>query len=105
MSTKTDKDALKATVLFQVLHYCVRPWPWILVGLAAIVLYPELASDEKRLGFVYAIRDFLPTGAKGLMAAAFLGAYMSTISTQINWGAGLLINDVLLVKEKSKQIS
>ena len=102
MSTKTDKDALKATVLFQVLHYCVRPWPWILVGLAAIVLYPELASDEKRLGFVYAIRDFLPTGAKGLMAAAFLGAYMSTISTQINWGAGLLINDVLLVKEKKQ---
>lgn len=95
MSTKTDEDALNATVLFQVLHYCVRPWPWILVGLSAVILYPELADDEKRLGFVYTIRDFLPAGVKGLMAAAFLGAYMSTISTQLNWGAGLIINDVL----------
>jgi Na+/proline symporter len=100
MSTKTDNDALKATILFQVMHYCVRPWPWILVGLAAIILYPELAADEKRLGFVYTIRDFLPTGAKGLLAAAFLGAYMSTISTQINWGAGMIANDVLLVQKK-----
>ncbi len=103
MSTKTDKDALKATVLFQVLHYCVRPWPWILVGLAAIILYPELADNEKRLGFVYTIRDFLPTGAKGLLAAAFLGAYMSTISTQINWGAGMIANDVLMVKDKDSK--
>ena len=102
MSTKTDKDALKATVLFQIMHYCIRPWPWILVGLAAIILYPDIAADEKRLGFVYAIRDFLPTGAKGLLAAAFLGAYMSTISTQINWGAGMIANDVLLVKVKGK---
>ncbi len=103
MSTRTDKDALKATVLFQVMHYCVRPWPWILVGLAAIILYPEIAADEKRLGFVYTIRDFLPTGAKGLLAAAFLGAYMSTISTQINWGAGMIANDVLDVKESSEK--
>lgn len=103
MSTKTDKDALKATVLFQILHYCVRPWPWILVGLSAIILYPELTTDEKRLGFVYTIRDFLPTGAKGLLAAAFLGAYMSTISTQINWGAGMIANDVLMVKNKDEK--
>jgi SSS family solute:Na+ symporter len=103
MSTRTDQDALKATVLFQVLHYCVRPWPWILVGLAAIILYPEIATDEKRLGFVYTIRDFLPTGAKGLLAAAFLGAYMSTISTQLNWGAGMIANDVLMVKDKDEK--
>ncbi|HHL32169.1 MAG TPA: sodium:proline symporter [Oceanospirillales bacterium] len=103
MSTKTDNDALKATILFQIMHYCVRPWPWILVGLAAIILYPELAADEKRLGFVYTIRDFLPTGAKGLLAAAFLGAYMSTISTQINWGAGMIANDVLLVQGKDQK--
>jgi len=100
MSTRTDKDALKATVLFQIMHYCVRPWPWILVGLAAVILYPEIAADQKRLGFVYTIRDFLPTGVKGLLAAAFLGAYMSTVSTQINWGAGMIANDLLSVGDK-----
>lgn len=94
MSTKSDQDAMKATLLFQFMHYVVRPWPWILVGLAAIVLYPELAADEKRLGYVQAVRDYLPAGVRGLMVAGFIGAYMSTISTQLNWGASMITNDV-----------
>lgn len=96
MSTPTDKDAVKASLLFQLAHYCLRPWPWIIVALASLVLYPELAEGQERMGFVYAIRDYMPMGLKGMLLAAFLGAYMSTISTQLNWGAGYVVNDVLL---------
>ncbi len=94
MSTPNEKEATWATMLFQVMHYAVRPWPWILVGLSAIVLYPDLAADSKQMGYVYAMRDFLPVGLKGLMLAAFFAAYMSTISTQLNWGASYLVNDL-----------
>ncbi|NJL12108.1 MAG: Na+:solute symporter [Microscillaceae bacterium] len=94
MSTPREKDALKATLLFQVMHYAVRPLPWILVGLASVVLYPELPEKEKGLGYVFAMRDFLPDGWRGLLLAAFLAAYMSTISTQLNWGSSYLIHDL-----------
>lgn len=95
MSTKTQKDSLYSVLLFQLSHYCLRPWPWIIVALACIVLYPDLPADKARLGYVMAIRDFMPNGLRGLMLAAFLGAYMSTISTQLNWGAGYIVNDFL----------
>ncbi len=94
MSTRSEKDSLFATLFFQIAHYCIRPWPWILVGLCAIVLYPELGEGEKRMGYVMAMKDFLPAGLKGLLLVAFLAAYMSTISTQLNWGASYLVNDV-----------
>jgi Na+/proline symporter len=94
MSTRTEQDARKATMLFQVLHYAVRPWPWIIVGLCAMVLYPDLPQDRLEEGFVLAMRDYLPNGLKGLLVAAFLAAYMSTISTQLNWGASFLSNDL-----------
>jgi len=74
-------------------HYCLRPWPWIIVGLCAIVLYPDLSFADKKLGYVMAMKDFLPTGLKGLLLVAFLAAYMSTISTQLNWGSSYLVND------------
>lgn len=92
MSTKNEKDAVFATLFFQIAHYCLRPWPWIIVGLCSLVLYPELT--DKKLGFVMAMKDFLPTGLKGLLFVAFLAAYMSTISTQLNWGASYLVNDL-----------
>jgi SSS family solute:Na+ symporter len=94
MSCKDEKNAVFATLFFQIAHYCIRPWPWILVGLSAIILYPELASNQKELGYVYAMRDFLPNGLRGLLLAAFFAAYMSTISTQLNWGASYLVNDL-----------
>lgn len=102
MSTKTEKGAVYATLLFQVAHYCLRPWPWILVALACLVIYPSIspidnpgiAAGEFGKGYVWAMRDFLPMGLKGLLLASFLGAYLSTISTQLNWGAGYLVNDV-----------
>ena len=100
-STGDEKGAFKATLLFQVLQYVVRPWPWIIVALATIVLYPapqDLAGDELnqffRERYVYAMRDYLPIGYRGLMLVAFLGAYMSTISTQLNWGASYLTVDL-----------
>lgn len=95
MSAKNEKHAMLATLFFNIAHYCIRPWPWIIVALATMVLYPSLASAEEfREGYVMAIRDHMPLGLKGLLLAAFLGAYMSTISTQLNWGAGFLANDL-----------
>lgn len=93
MSCKNEKHSVFATLFFQIAHYCIRPWPWILVGLASLVLYPELGMDEKRVGYVMAMKDFLPAGLKGLLLVAFLAAYMSTISTQLNWGSSYLVND------------
>jgi SSS family solute:Na+ symporter len=93
MSAKDERHSLFATLWFTVAHYCVRPWPWIIVGLATLVLYPDLGPAEKRLGYVYAMRDFLPPGIKGMLVAAFFAAYMSTISTQLNWGTSYIIND------------
>ncbi len=94
MSARSEKDAVYATLFFQIAHYCIRPWPWILVGLAAVILYPNLPAEDVKLGYVYAMRDFLPTGLKGLLLVAFFAAYMSTISTQLNWGASYLTNDL-----------
>jgi Na+/proline symporter len=93
MSSKDEKHSLLATLWFTIAHYCIRPWPWIVVGLSTLVLYPSLAPDEKRLGYVFTMRDFLPTGLKGLLVSAFFAAYMSTIATQLNWGTSYVIND------------
>ena len=107
MSTKNEKHSIFATLFFQTAHYALRPWPWILVGLAAIVLYPELPEADLRLGYVMAMKDFLPVGLKGLLLVAFLSAYMSTISTQLNFGSSILTNDLFLLfktkKEKNKK--
>ncbi|MEX0966575.1 MAG: sodium:solute symporter family protein [Bacteroidia bacterium] len=94
MSAKDERSSQMATLFFQIAHYCIRSWPWILVGLCVIVLYPELEDENRRLGYVYAMRDFLPAGLKGLLLVTFLAAYMSTISTQLNWGTSYLINDL-----------
>jgi len=94
MSAKNEKHAVYSTLFFQIAHYCLRPWPWIIVALCALVLYPDLGADDKRLGYVYAMKDFLPVGLKGLLLVAFFAAYMSTISTQLNWGASYIVNDL-----------
>ena len=93
MSAKDEKHSLLATLWFTIAHYCIRPWPWIIVGLASLVLYPELGPEEKRLGYVFAMRDFLPAGLKGVLVASFFAAYMSTVSTQLNWGTSYFLND------------
>ncbi len=93
MSAKNEKHSFLATLWFTIAHYCLRPWPWIVVGLATLVLYPELGSEDKKLGYIYAMRDYLPMGLKGLLIAAFFAAYMSTIATHLNWGTSYVIND------------
>jgi len=94
ISAKDEKNSIFATLFYQIAHIGVRPWPWIVVGLAALVLYPELGLDNARTGYVMAMKDFLPIGLKGLLIVAFFGAYMSTISTQLNWGASYIVNDL-----------
>jgi Na+/proline symporter len=106
MSPKDEKNSLLATLFFQIAHYCIRPWPWIIVGLCALVLYPELPLADKGLGYVKAMNDFLPAGLKGLLLAAFFAAYMSTISTHLNWGTSYFINDFykrFLTKDRSEK--
>ncbi len=93
MSAKNEKHSLLATLFFQIAHYALRPWPWILVGLAALVIYPEISQENARMGYIFAMRDFLPIGIKGLLVAAFFAAYMSTIATQLNWGTSYVVND------------
>jgi SSS family solute:Na+ symporter len=93
MSAKDEKHSLFATLWFQIAHYCVRPWPWIIVGLSTLVLYPDLPATQKRMGYIYAMRDHLPAGLLGLLVAAFFAAYMSTVATQLNWGTSYVVND------------
>jgi solute:Na+ symporter, SSS family len=90
-SAKTERDGVLATLFFQVAHYAIRPWPWIVTGLATVLLYPNLENREH--GYVHAFMDYLPSPWKGLMLAGFAAAYMSTVATQLNWGASYLIND------------
>ncbi|MAM83833.1 MAG: sodium:proline symporter [Acidobacteria bacterium] len=91
MSAKDERHSVLATLWFTVAHYCLRPWPWILVGLASIVLYP--AVSDREAAYVMVLRDHLPAGWRGLMLASFFAAYMSTIGTQLNWGCSYVIND------------
>jgi Na+/proline symporter len=74
-----------------VAHYAIRPWPWILVALASLILFPGLEKPET--GYVRVMIAYLPPSLRGLMVAAFAAAYMSTIATQLNWGASYLVND------------
>jgi len=95
-SAKNEKHSLLATLWFNVAHYALRPWPWILVALVAVV---RLQHDAKFLadpetGYIRILISDLPAYFRGLMIAAFAAAYMSTIGTQLNWGASYLVNDV-----------
>jgi Na+/proline symporter len=93
-SAKNEGHALGASLLFQILNYSIRPWPWIVVALCSFILYPHLAESDYKLAYVYSMKDYLPPGLKGLLLVAFLAAYMSTISTHLNWGLSYLINDL-----------
>jgi Na+/proline symporter len=92
-SAKNEKHGLLATLWFNIAHYALRPWPWILTALASIILYPQLADKES--GYIQTLVDpnVFPTYLRGFMLAAFAAAYMSTIGTQLNWGASYVIND------------
>ena len=94
LSAKDERHGLLATLWFTIAHYALRPWPWILVGFVGLLRYPNLANPEE--GYVRVMVDILPSPYKGVLLAAFAAAYMSTISTHLNWGASYLVNDVYL---------
>ncbi len=90
-SAKDEKNSLLATLWFNIAHFAIRPWPWVLVALASLVLFPGLQDPET--GYVRVMIAYLPASLRGLMLAAFAAAYMSTIATQLNWGASYIVND------------
>jgi solute:Na+ symporter, SSS family len=101
-SAKDEKNSLGATLWFNIAHYALRPWPWIITGLVALVVYSphgglhpsaDFAQNPEQ-GYVMVLRDYLPPALRGLMVAAFLAAFMSTIGTQLNWGSSYLVNDL-----------
>jgi Na+/proline symporter len=98
-SAKTERDGVLATLFFNVAHYAIRPWPWIITGLCAILLYPAgiecavCVPHDHEAAYVQAFVDLLPTPWRGFMMAGFAAAYMSTVGTQLNWGASYLVND------------
>jgi solute:Na+ symporter, SSS family len=92
-SARNERHGMFATLWFNIAHYAVRPWPWILTALASLVLYPTLVDKES--GYVRTLMDpqVFPPSLRGVMLAAFAAAYMSTIGTQLNWGASYVVND------------
>ena len=104
LAAKNENHAIGATFFFNIMHYALRPWPWILVALASLVVFPDIASiqeafpavSEDKLGHDLAYSAMLtklPTGLLGLVLASLIAAYMSTISTHLNWGASYIVND------------
>lgn len=104
LSAKNEKEAIGATLFFNVAHYALRPWPWILVAMASLIVFPTVASmkaafpdinpDIIHHDFAYpAMLSFLPSGFLGLVVASLIAAFMSTISTQVNWGSSYVVND------------
>src|SRR2546430_1671335 len=90
-SARTERDGLFATLWFNLAHYAVRPWPWILTALAAVVLYPELAQPER--GYMLVATQHTPHALLGILLAGFMAAFMSTVATQLNWGSSYLVED------------
>ena len=104
LASKNENHAIGATLFFNIMHYALRPWPWILVALASLVVFPDLASikdafpniADDKLGHDLAYSAMLvklPTGLLGLVLASLIAAYMSTISTQLNWGSSYMVFD------------
>lgn len=105
LAAKDESHAMKATLWFNIAHYALRPWPWIIVALASLIVYPSLESIQAAFPLVDpsivrndmaypAMLVFLPSGLLGLVVASLAAAYMSTISTHLNWGASYFVDDV-----------
>jgi Na+/proline symporter len=105
LAARTEKDAVTGTLLFNVMHYALRPWPWIITALCSILVYPQLSDIAKAFPYVDpglighdvaypAMMRFLPAGFLGLVVAGTLAAYRSTIETHLNWGTSYLVHDL-----------
>ncbi|MEX0681056.1 MAG: sodium:solute symporter family protein [Balneolales bacterium] len=105
LSAKSENDAVGATLLFNFFHYALRPWPWIVVALASLIVFPDIQSMASRFpdiparyvqnDFAYPamLKEFLPPGLLGLVVASLIAAYMSTTASMLNWGSSYLVND------------
>jgi Na+/proline symporter len=113
-SAKDEKNSLGATLWFNIAHYALRPWPWIITALVALVVYSPnggmhpsaVFAQNPEQGYVMVLRDYLPPALRGLMVAAFLAAFMSTVGTQLNWGCSYLVNDLykrFLVRDSTEK--
>jgi solute:Na+ symporter, SSS family len=105
LAARSERDAVGGMLLFQVAHYALRSWPWIIVALASLLVFPTLADIQRALPYVdprllgndlaySAMLTFLPAGFLGLMVAGLLSAYVSTMSTHLNWGTSYLVHDL-----------
>ncbi|MDQ7917288.1 sodium:solute symporter family protein [Mesonia sp. MT50] len=104
LAAKDEKNAVLATLFFNVAHYALRPWPWIIIGLASLIIYPDLQSLQTAFPNLNAsfVKDdlsysamlvFLPSGLLGIVITSLIAAFMSTISTHLNWGSSYVVND------------
>jgi Na+/proline symporter len=105
LSAKNEKHAIGATMLFNFFHYAIRPWPWIIVGLGSLIVFPNLDSlmqafpnvdpqfVKNDLAYPAMLKTFLPAGLLGLVVASLIAAFMSTVASQINWASSYLVND------------
>ncbi|MBE0661971.1 MAG: Na+:solute symporter [Bacteroidales bacterium] len=105
LSAKNETHAVSATLLFNFFHYALRPWPWIIVGLGSLIIFPdiqsmidafpEVSTQYIKNDFAYPamLREFLPAGLLGLVVASLIAAFMSTVASQLNWGSSYLVND------------
>ncbi|HEX9970499.1 MAG TPA: sodium:solute symporter family protein, partial [bacterium] len=102
IAAKNEKHSFLGYLWFNIAHFCLRPWPWIIVGMVAAIQFPGIAMKnamtgnleaDPELGYIAVMLSILKPGVLGIMLASFLAAFMSTISTQINWGASYLVND------------
>jgi len=106
LSAKNEKHAIGATMLFNFFHYALRPWPWIIVGLGSLIVFPNLDSllaafphvdpqfVKNDLAYPAMLKTFLPAGLLGLVVASLIAAFMSTVASQINWASSYLVNDL-----------
>lgn len=93
-SARDERHAAKAFLWFNVANYMLRPWPWIVVGLASLVYFPLQAGEDNELAYPKMIAELMPAGMRGLMVASLFAAFMSTLSTQLNWGASYMVSDI-----------
>ncbi len=115
-SCKDERHAILATLWYQIAHYCVRPWPWIIVAFAALAMFPDLRTNyiansdyDPGIGFPMLMKELCTPGLAGVMLVAFFSAFMSTMSTQMNWGASYLVRDfvqpIFMKKADDRQLT
>jgi solute:Na+ symporter, SSS family len=92
-SARNEREGVLSVLWFNVAHYALRPWPWIITALAAIVLFPQLGPAHGESGYMLVVRNHVPHALLGIIVAGFLAAFMSTVATQLNWGASYLVSD------------